>query len=141
MFSKQEKKGIEELTQSSNTIGKGTTIEGNISTYGNIRIDGKLIGNVSTKSKLVLGSSAHIEGNILAQNAEIEGEVLGTVIVTELLTLKSNANIKGDITTAKAVVESGSSFHGACKIGEHRVKASENGKQAYKTSASTKQYT
>lgn len=118
MFNKQEKKGVEEqLTTISNTIGKGTSLVGDIETFGNIRIDGKVKGNITSKSKLVLGDSSFIDGNILAQNAEIEGEVSGCVEVTELLVLKPTARIKGDIITNKMVVEAGAEFNGSCHMG------------------------
>jgi len=101
-----------------NEIAKGTTITGNIETFGNIRVDGKVFGDLKTKSKAVFGQSAYLQGNIHAQNAEIEGEVEGTVNVVELLVLKASAVIKGDIITNKLVVESGASFNGGCKMGE-----------------------
>lgn len=115
---KQEKiQMAQEITSSSNTIGKGTTITGDIETFGNIRIDGKVVGNIKTKSKLVLGNTSNIEGNVLAQNAEIEGEVKGIVEITELLVLKPSAVIHGDIVTNKLIVEAGAAFNGGCKMG------------------------
>lgn len=119
MFNKKQDKiqMAQDITSSSNTVGKGTTINGDIETFGNIRIDGKVIGNIKTKSKLVLGSTSHIEGNVLSQNAEIEGEVKGIVEITELLVLKPSAVVHGDIITNKMIVESGATFNGSCKMG------------------------
>ena len=99
MFTKEEKKVAEELSNSSNSIGKGTTIEGNIETYGNLRVDGRVVGNVVTKSKLVLGQTSQVDGNILAQNAEVFGEIKGKIEVSDLLTLKASSVIHGDILT------------------------------------------
>ncbi len=131
MFNKDDKKVTEELTNSSNTIGKGTTVEGNIETYGNLRIDGKVIGNIITKSKLVLGQTSHVDGNILAQNAEVFGEVKGKIEVSDLLTLKSSSVIHGDILTSKLVVETGAKFNGGCKMGNvvKEIKLGENNGQ------------
>ncbi|NJM93980.1 MAG: polymer-forming cytoskeletal protein [Cytophagales bacterium] len=142
MFNKEEKKVAEELTQSSNTIGKGTSIQGDVTTFGNIRIDGKLVGNVTTKSKIVLGKSAEIEGNIVAQNAEIEGSVKGTVSISELLTLKSSAAVTGDITTNKLVVDAGAVWNGTVKMGEVQpeIKLSENGRYSRTEKTEIKQY-
>jgi cytoskeletal protein CcmA (bactofilin family) len=111
------KKITEELTNSSNNIGKGTILEGNLESYGNIRIEGKLIGNLKSKSKIVLGESAVLEGNILAQNADIAGEVKGLIEVAEVLTLKPSAVINGEILTSKLIVEAGATFNGTCKMG------------------------
>lgn len=100
-----------------NEIGKGSILEGSIETFGNIRIEGKVIGSVKTKSKVATGSSSHVDGSILAQNAEIEGHVSGTVEITEVLILKGTAVIDGDIVANKLIVESGATFNGGCKMG------------------------
>jgi cytoskeletal protein CcmA (bactofilin family) len=115
--SKEEKRVAEEISNSSNTIGKGTYLEGNVETYGNIRIEGKITGNVKSKSKVALGPSSLVSGNIMSQNADIEGEVKGKLEVSELLVLKATAVINGDIITGKLVVEPGAIFNGSCKMG------------------------
>lgn len=117
LTSKEQKRVADEISNSSNTIGKGTFLEGNIETYGNIRVEGKVVGNVKSKSKVALGSSSHVQGNIIAQNADIEGEVRGRLEVSELLVLKATAVINGDIVTGKLVVEPGAVFNGTCKMG------------------------
>ena len=126
---KEQKRAAEEISNSSNTIGKGTFLEGNIETYGNIRIEGKVTGNVKSKSKVALGHSSHVQGNIIALNADIEGEVKGKLEVAELLVLKATAIINGDIITGKLVVEPGAVFNGTCKMGApiNDIKISDNG--------------
>ncbi|HAN49573.1 MAG TPA: cell shape determination protein CcmA [Amoebophilaceae bacterium] len=107
----------EELSNSSNIIGKGTSLEGNLNTAGNLRVEGKVKGNIQTKAKVVLGETAVLEGNIIAQTAEISGEVQGTITVSGLLTLKPTAVVNGDITTSKLVFEEGAKFNGKCNMG------------------------
>jgi cytoskeletal protein CcmA (bactofilin family) len=127
--SKEQKKVAEEISNSTNTIGKGTVLEGNIETYGNIRIEGKVIGNIKSKSKIALGNSSHVEGNIIAQNADFEGEVKGRIEISEMLILKATAVVNGDIVTGKLVVEPGAVFNGTCKMGAsvRDIKMGENG--------------
>jgi cytoskeletal protein CcmA (bactofilin family) len=129
--SKEEKRVAEEISNSSNTIGKGTLLEGNVETYGNIRIEGKVTGNVKSKSKVALGPSSFIQGNVIAQNADLEGEVKGRIEVAELLVLKATAVIHGDIVTGKLVVEPGALFNGTCKMGAavKEIKIADNGTQ------------
>lgn len=117
MFNKQEQKVAEELSNSSNIIGKGTILEGNLETFGNLRIEGKVVGNIKTKSKAAFGNSSQVEGSVLAQNAEVAGHITGTLEVTEVLVLKPTAIIDGDIITNKLIVESGATFNGGCKMG------------------------
>lgn len=129
--SKEDHKVAEEISNSSNIIGKGTVLEGNIETFGNIRIEGKVIGNVKTKSKIALGQSSQVDGNILAQNAEVAGEVKGKIEITDILILKPTAVIHGDIITNKLIVESGATFNGGCKMGvaNKEIKIESNGQQ------------
>src|SRR5258706_12011596 len=96
LTSKEQKRAAEEISNSSNVIGKGTVLEGSIETYGNIRIEGRVNGNIKSKSKIALGHGSHVEGNIGAQNADVEGEVKGKIDITELLILKSTADIYFD---------------------------------------------
>ncbi len=117
MLNKKDLKEVEELSNSSNIIGKGTILEGSLETYGNVRVEGKVIGNIKTKSKAAFGHSSQVEGNVLAQNAEIAGHISGTVEITEQLVLKPSAVIDGDIITNRLIVESGASFNGKCKMG------------------------
>ncbi len=127
--SKEEKRVAEEISNSSNTIGKGTFLEGNVETYGNIRIEGKVTGNIKSKSKVALGPSSQVAGNITSQNADIEGEVKGRIEVADLLVLKATAVVNGDIFTGKLVVEPGAVFNGSCKMGAavKEIKITEHG--------------
>ena len=126
--SKEEKRVAEEISNSTNTIGKGTFLEGNIETYGNIRIEGKVTGHVKSKSKVALGNASQVMGNITALNADIEGEVKGKIEIAELLVLKATSIIHGDIVTGKLVVEPGAVFNGSCKMGAtiKEIKIGEN---------------
>lgn len=114
MFSKSEAQG----TAESNTIiGTGTSIEGNVESSDNVRIEGKLKGIIKTKSKIVLGASAVLEGDIFARNAEILGTVKGKIEVTDLLILGEGCKVQGDIITNKLEVRDGASFNGDCSMG------------------------
>lgn len=100
-----------------NLIGNGTKITGDITSAGDVRIDGHLIGNISISGKFVLGPSGVIEGNIKCVNGDISGEVKGIIDVTETLSLKSTAKLNGDIVTSKLMIEPGAIFTGTCNMG------------------------
>lgn len=111
------KKSPEVITNSHSAINSSTRIVGEIFTDANIRIDGMVEGNINAKSKIVLGPSAQVKGNIICQNADIECTVIGNVYVENQLTLIASSNIKGDIFTNKLIVESGAMFNGKCEMG------------------------
>lgn len=99
-----------------NRIVNGTSIEGEITSDSNIRIDGIVRGTVSVKGKLVVGSTGVLTGEISCENAEIEGRISGSIVVNGLLSLKSSARLECDIVTQKLAIEPGAVFTGACTM-------------------------
>ena len=71
---------MENNHDSNNIIGKGTLLKGNLNVPGNIRLEGKVVGNVKSKSKIACGETSFIEGNLVAQNAEIAGKVIKILV-------------------------------------------------------------
>ena len=117
MFKNSDPTKAEGGTSSINLIGAGTVVEGDVKSNGDIRIDGTVVGNIVSKSKVVVGATGSIDGNVTSQNADVSGSIKGKVTVNELLFLKSSANIQGDIVTGKLVVEVGATFTGTCNMG------------------------
>ncbi|HRI46397.1 MAG: polymer-forming cytoskeletal protein [Ignavibacteriaceae bacterium] len=87
-------------------------IQGNIITKGNIRIDGKIRGDIKADGIITIGPHGYIEGNISAKNVTIGGKVLGSVTSTEKLVLEDKSQLKGDLTAKILVVEEGAIFIG-----------------------------
>ena len=112
---------MDNVNGSNNIIGEETTLKGNIMTAGNVRLEGKIKGDLSSTSKVVCGETSIVDGNVSAENAELAGKVSGKVSVKELLILKSSAIINGDISTNNLIIESGANFNGACTMGKEEV--------------------
>lgn len=108
-----------------NIIGAGTQIEGEIKTDSDIRIDGKVKGTITSKSKIVVGATGIVDGDLICDTADVSGKIFGKVEVTDLLFLKSSGYLEGDIITGKLVVEAGARFTGSCKMGVKEMKPSE----------------
>ncbi|MDR1417204.1 MAG: polymer-forming cytoskeletal protein [Prevotellaceae bacterium] len=107
---------VETISNGFNRICAGTTFIGNILASSDIRIDGVLEGNVTTKGKFVAGETGHIKGDIVCKNGDILGKVNGKIAASEFLALKSTANITGDITTEQILIEVGAKFVGYCNM-------------------------
>lgn len=116
-----------ENTNKINMIGVGTTIEGNISSSENIRFDGILVGNLSTKGKVFIGQSGKVNGEIKCRNCEVEGVVEGKLNIEELLSLRSMSRVYGDIRTSKLAIEPGAVFTGKCDMGGRKSAETEEG--------------
>jgi cytoskeletal protein CcmA (bactofilin family) len=119
----------ENLNQSINIISEGTRIKGDVISAGDIRIDGELNGNISTKGKLVVGPNGKITGEVDCNNVEVSGFIKGKVNATELLNMKSTSQIEGDIIAGKLSVEPGSLFTGSCTMGTPNHPMNESAKE------------
>lgn len=107
MFGKKDESTPSFTMQSMNTIGVGTSIDGNIIADGDIRIDGKIKGNVTTTGRLVVGQTGEVLGDIKCQFGNIDGNVKGNIQVAEVLKLTKSATVDGMVKTQKIVVEEG----------------------------------
>lgn len=114
------------MVNSSNVISRETHITGDITAQGNIRIEGTVDGMVKSTSKVVIGDSSTIKGNIVSAEAEISGKVEGEVVCSDLLFLKKTAFINGNITTQKLVVENGAVFNGKCQMNSNSLTVSKS---------------
>jgi len=99
-----------------NQLIQGTVLQGDLICSGNLKVDGKVVGNINSPSRVVVGETGTVEGEIKCQNAQIYGEVNGFINCEDVLVLKSTAKIKGDIKTGKMVIEIGAYFTGNCSM-------------------------
>lgn len=112
MFEKS-KKETSPLGQT-NRIVQGTVIKGDVTSKTDFRLDGTLIGNFNSSSKLVIGSTGEVQGDIKCVNIDIEGKFSGKLEAFELLGVKSSAKIKGEVVVGKLSVEPGAVFEATC---------------------------
>ncbi len=99
-----------------NIIGNGTEIKGDITANGDVRIDGRLLGNINTQNKLIIGETGYVEGEINAKIADISGKIKGKLNAKEITYLRQTSNFDGELTTSKLVIEEGAIFNGTCTM-------------------------
>src|SRR5687767_12058450 len=97
-------------------IASGTTLKGDITSNGDIRIDGTLIGNMHCSAKVIIGANGVVEGDISGQQADIMGKVTGTIKVKELLQLKGGSVVNGNLYAGKLQIEPSANFNGQCHM-------------------------
>ena len=114
--SKSELLGETPTSTSTSLIGAGTTLKGDITSNGDLRIDGTLVGNINCTAKVVIGANGVVEGDIGGHTADIMGKVSGTIKVKDLLQLRSNCAVSGNLYAAKLQIEPSASFNGQCHM-------------------------
>jgi cytoskeletal protein CcmA (bactofilin family) len=82
-------------------IGPGTRIDGDLNFSGGLRVDGQVVGKLSSSADkpamLVVSEQARIEGEIRVEHVVINGTVVGPVYALEHLELQSKAKVTGDV--------------------------------------------
>jgi cytoskeletal protein CcmA (bactofilin family) len=117
--SKSKSDGLGETPAASGSaslIGAGTSLKGDITSSGDLRIDGTLVGNIHCTAKVVIGANGVVEGDISGQQADIMGKVSGTIKVKDLLQLKTSCVVDGNLHAAKLQIEPSASFNGQCHM-------------------------
>ena len=109
---KSKGNGEQTATNVFNIIGNGTNIKGDINASGDIRIDGSIVGNLTTAGKLIIGEQGYIEGETSVKIADISGSYKGKLTASELVILRATSKFDGDLFTKKVVIEEGSVFNG-----------------------------
>ena len=93
-------------------ISAGTVIKGEIVSPNDIRIDGLFEGKVISKSRVVIGESANVKGDIICENIDLWGKVEGNLYVKDTLALKEGCKVDGNLNISRLSVELGATFNG-----------------------------
>lgn len=104
-------------SQASNRILLGTNVQGDLISDGDIRIDGKVKGNIKIAGKLVVGEHGVVEGEVECKNAAVAGAVDGTFKVAQTLTVAQTGKVSGQVHTEKLSIEPGAELNGSVSMG------------------------
>ena len=97
-------------TLSVSNIGGDLTVTGNVTSKGEINLDGHVRGDIYCVA-LVLGENSSVEGNVTADDVVIRGRLIGSVKALRV-TLQSNSHVQGDLTHQSLAIEQGAFFDG-----------------------------
>ena len=114
-----------------NHLNDGTAVHGNMIAQSDMRIDGNVYGNISCTSKVVIGKTSEIKGNIQCTDLTIEGKVTGNLDVEGVLFLKGSAVFEGDVRYQKIIVEEGATIVGTLVNLQTTVQPELNGANTY----------
>lgn len=97
-------------------ISEGTVVEGNIRTVDNIKIDGKVNGNIKSKGDVIIGKYGFADGYVRGRNVFIAGKCTGNATALDQLTLIGNASVGKDAKGKNIVIDEGATFGGTCTM-------------------------
>ena len=95
-------------------LGRDLLIEGDIHSKENIRIDGQYKGTLNSEQEVTIGTSAEVEGEIIAPIIRVSGQFEGKLHASKLIELMGEAKVKGDLISPPGglSVDKGGVFEG-----------------------------
>lgn len=101
-------------------LDRGSSFKGELEFEDTMRIDGRFNGRISSKNELIVGESAHIEGDIHVGRIAISGTVVGKIVADLRVEIHRNGKVYSDIETPALIIEDGAIFQGNCVMSEKR---------------------
>jgi cytoskeletal protein CcmA (bactofilin family) len=84
------------------------TLVGDLVSEDNIRLRGRVEGNVMTSGTVVVEPGGEVRGDITAENLIVEGHVEGKVVIARKFELRPTGRMRGDIKASiVAIAEEG----------------------------------
>lgn len=120
MFNNKNKTEMQQTSTGGNgttLVSSGTTLKGDISSNNDLRIDGTVVGNINSASKIIIGATGVVEGDITGNQADISGKVSGNIKAKELLQLRGESVVAGNLYASKLQIEPTATFNGQCHMG------------------------
>jgi cytoskeletal protein CcmA (bactofilin family) len=91
-------------------IGEDLTIRGNVTSKGEVQLDGEIEGDIRCGSLLV-GDKAQVRGGVVAEDVVVRGNIVGSITGLRI-TLQGQCHVEGDIFCQALAIEQGAYFEG-----------------------------
>jgi cytoskeletal protein CcmA (bactofilin family) len=91
-------------------IGEDLTITGNVTSKGEIQVDGEIQGDIHCSS-LLIGEKSQVRGEVMAEEIVVRGHVIGSIKGLRI-TLQGPSHVEGDIFHQSLAIEQGAYFEG-----------------------------
>jgi cytoskeletal protein CcmA (bactofilin family) len=98
-------------------LGRDATFEGVLSFRGDVRVEGRLRGEVYAVGGLRVEAGASIEGRVEVDDLIVAGSVRGEVIARRRLELLPTARVEASVRTTNLALSDGCVLQGRCEAG------------------------
>lgn len=120
-------------------VGHGTMLTGETVFEAMLRVDGHLVGTVSSEAgTLIVGTNGKVDANVSVSAAVVNGTVNGDISASEKIQLGRTARVIGNIQTPRLTIEDGAVLEGGCTMMKAREviekQATDHAEAQYKAS-------
>jgi len=109
-------------------IGEDLKITGNVSSQGEVQVDGEIQGDIHCGS-LLLGDKSEIQGSVVAEDVVVRGKVMGSIRGLRV-TLQAQSHVEGDIFHQSLAIEQGAYFEGKSRRSEDPLGEAKSSKKS-----------
>lgn len=103
----------------SSLIGAGTELSGRLTTASDLRVEGRICGEITVAGDLTVGAAARVDGPLRARSVTVAGTVLGPVHGEERVEIVRGGSVAGDVRSACVVLGEGSELDGRIELDPH----------------------
>lgn len=102
-------------------IGAGVTLEGEVSSEGDMVVDGHLKGTITAAGSVTIGVNAVVKAPIKAAGVTVAGHLTGDITAEGEVHITDTGQVKGTITSGGLSIETGGVFIGRSIMPENRT--------------------
>lgn len=93
-------------------VDRASTFDGTYTSSQNLRIEGRLKGEIHCEGRVTVVKDAHVEGKVAAAEVSLAGTIQGDVSCRDRFYLQPSGRLMGSVTTARLVIQEGAYFEG-----------------------------
>lgn len=99
-----------------NGLSADVEIKGSLTVSQELLLEGRVEGDLTSSSRLVIGERAYVKGTVTTQSVTVYGHVEGDIAAEDRCEIKSTARIIGNVTARKFSIEEGATFQGRSRV-------------------------
>ncbi len=108
-------------------IDRESTVEGKVHSKKNLRVEGRVEGEIKCEGTLVVADGAVVQARVEAENVTVSGTIEGEVICRGHLHVLAAGRIVGSATALKIAIDSGATYEGELHMMEPPARGEDEG--------------
>jgi cytoskeletal protein CcmA (bactofilin family) len=113
-------------------VGPSVSLRGKLKSDGNIRVQGKVSGEIKTRGDVFIDNEAQVKASVSAKNIVVSGEITGDVESSGEITISETGKVVGNINAVALIIKMGAIFIGKSSMALDTHKETRNKKEKKK---------
>jgi cytoskeletal protein CcmA (bactofilin family) len=101
-------------------LGAGDILQGRLDVQGDLKIAGKVEGELKASGSVTIDSGASVQASIAGANVSVRGQVTGNVTAKRRLTLGGSGRLNGDVKVGRLTVDDGATLNGNVTMSQEK---------------------